>query len=43
MRKMDAIKEVQTDDLYATVQPGVTRVGLNHYLRDTGLWFPIGR
>ena len=43
LRKMDDIVEVQTDDLYATVQPGVTRVGLNQYLRDTGLWFPIGK
>ncbi len=43
MRKMDAITEVHPEDLYATVQPGVTRVALNQYLRDTGLWFPIGR
>ena len=39
---MNKIVEVATDDFYATVQPGVTRVALNEYIRDTGLWFPIG-
>lgn len=42
MSKMDAITEVQAEDFYATVQSGVTRKALNQYLRDTGLWFPIG-
>ena len=40
---MDSIVEVHTEDFYASVQPGVTRKTLNSYLRDTGLWFPIGR
>ena len=43
MSKMDAISEVQAEDFYATVQSGVTRKALNQYIRDTGLWFPIGR
>ena len=40
---MDSIVEVHSEDFYATVQPGVTRVALNNFLRDTGLWFPIGK
>lgn len=39
---MDQIVDVKTEDFTATVQPGVTRHALNSYLRDTGLWFPIG-
>jgi len=39
---MDAVVELNTDDFDVTVQPGVTRKALNHYLRDVGLWFPIG-
>ena len=42
MRKMDSIVEVRQDDFYTSVQPGVTRITLNNYLRDTGLLFPIG-
>lgn len=41
MHAMDAILEVHSEDLTVTVQPGVTREQLNHYLRDTGLFFPI--
>ncbi|MDX2373247.1 FAD-binding protein [Psychrobacter sp. PP-21] len=41
MHAMDAILQVDSDDLTVTVQPGVTREQLNHYLRDTGLFFPI--
>ena len=29
-------------DMDVTVEPGVTRNYLNTYLRDSGLWFPIG-
>lgn len=43
LTKMAAITELSEEDFYATVQPGVTRKTLNHYLRDTGLWFPIGK
>ncbi len=38
---MDQILEVHQEDLAVTLQPGVTREALNHYLRDTGLFFPI--
>ena len=41
MHAMDAILQVDSDDLTVTVQPGVTCEQLNHYLRDTGLFFPI--
>ena len=40
---MVEIEAVNSEDFDATVQAGVTRVMLNTYLRDTGLWFPIGR
>lgn len=40
--KMNHIVEVNKEDFDCTVQPGVMRKALNNYLRDTGLWFPIG-
>ena len=42
LTKMDGVVEVHEEDFYATVEPGVTRTALNSYIRDTGLWFPIG-
>jgi len=39
--RMNRIIEVNPQDLDCTVEPGVTRVQLNDYLRDTGLFFPI--
>ena len=43
LTRMDEVVEVHAEDFYATVQPGVTRKMLNTYLRDTGVWFPIGK
>jgi D-lactate dehydrogenase (cytochrome) len=40
---MDKIINVNEEDFDATIQPGVTREGLNEYIRDTGLWFPVGK
>jgi len=39
--RMNKVTEVNAQDLDCTVEPGVTRVELNEYLRDTGLFFPI--
>lgn len=41
LSRMDAIVEVNGDDLDCTVEAGVTREALNAHLRDTGLFFPI--
>ena len=41
MSQMDAVLEVNAEDLDCRVQAGVTRRQLNQYLRDTGLFFPI--
>ncbi|HEX7855717.1 MAG TPA: FAD-linked oxidase C-terminal domain-containing protein [Sphingobium sp.] len=41
LSRMDAIVEVNDEDLDVLVQAGVTREQLNHELRDRGLFFPI--
>jgi FAD binding domain len=41
--RMDKVLAVNVDDFDAVVQPGVTRKALNNYLRDAGLWFPVGK
>lgn len=41
LREMNAVLEVNAQDLDCTCQPGVTREQLNAHLRDTGLYFPI--
>ena len=42
MVRMDSVLSVNPEDFDCTVQPGVSRKTLNNYLRDTGLWFPVG-
>jgi D-lactate dehydrogenase (cytochrome) len=39
--RMDAILQVNAEDMDVVIEPGVTRDGLNTYLRDTGLFFPV--
>ncbi|XP_059146329.1 probable D-lactate dehydrogenase, mitochondrial [Physella acuta] len=41
LMKMNQIVSVHAEDFDCTVRPGVMRIALNAYLRDTGLWFPI--
>eukprot|EP00066_Takifugu_rubripes_P029153 XP_011618419.1 PREDICTED: probable D-lactate dehydrogenase, mitochondrial [Takifugu rubripes] len=43
LRKMEQVLDLHQEDFDVTVEPGVTRKALNAYLRDTGLWFPVGR
>merc|ERR1711892_884315 len=41
MRRMNQVTRVDPADFVASCQPGVTRLQLNDYIRDTGLMFPI--
>ncbi|XP_069073750.1 probable D-lactate dehydrogenase, mitochondrial isoform X2 [Pleurodeles waltl] len=41
LTRMDQVLDLNTEDFYVTVEPGVTRKSLNSYLRDSGLWFPV--
>lgn len=43
LTRMDQILALNTEDFTVVVEPGVTRKTLNTYLRDSGLWFPVGR
>lgn len=41
MSAMDKITDYHPEDFDVVVQPGVTREGLNHFVKDDGLWFPV--
>jgi len=41
MSQMNQVLEVNNEDLDCRVQAGLTRRQLNHYLRETGLFFPV--
>lgn len=40
---LDERLDVGMEDFTAVVSAGVTRVQLNHFIKDTGLFFPLGR
>lgn len=40
-RNMNRVLAVHPADMLCVVQPGLTREGLNTWLRDTGLFFPV--
>ncbi|NWS76192.1 LDHD protein, partial [Crotophaga sulcirostris] len=42
LSRMAPPPELSLEDFSVVVEPGVTRKALNNYLRDTGLWFPVG-
>jgi len=42
LSRMAEIREYQPADFSVCVEPGVTRLALNEYLRGDGLWFPVG-
>ncbi|XP_065065346.1 probable D-lactate dehydrogenase, mitochondrial [Rhopilema esculentum] len=41
LTKMDKIIDLNPEDFDVTVEPGVKRDDLNHYVKDAGLWFPV--
>lgn len=41
MSRMNAIKTISQDDLYAVIEPGVTRTMLNKSLKPYGLFFSV--
>jgi D-lactate dehydrogenase (cytochrome) len=42
LTKIDGVGEVRAEDFNVTVRPGVTRLQLNQFVKDAGLWFPVG-
>ena len=39
--RMNQVLSINAEDLTVTVQPGVTRMGVNHAVKSEGLFFPI--
>lgn len=43
LTRMNNVIDVHQEDFDVVVEPGISRKTLNNYLRDTGLWFPVGK
>jgi D-lactate dehydrogenase (cytochrome) len=41
LKDMNRVLEVHSEDFDCVIEPGVTRIQLNDYLRDQGLFFPV--
>ncbi|KAI1727096.1 FAD binding domain-containing protein [Ditylenchus destructor] len=41
LKRMNQVLEVNEVDFDCTVQPGITRISLNEWIRNTGLWFSV--
>lgn len=42
LTRMNEVTDYHPEDFTVVVQPGVTRLALNDYVKGDGLWFPIG-
>lgn len=43
LMRMDRVLELNESDFDCAVQPGVTRKKLNEFIRNTGLFFSVGK
>ncbi|CAG0918485.1 unnamed protein product [Notodromas monacha] len=41
LMRMHGIGDVHAEDFFVSVRPGVTRLHLNRFIKDHGLWFPV--
>ncbi len=41
LTQMDQVRNYNPEDFDVTLEPGVTRLALNHHVKGDGLWFPV--